>query len=208
MECLSAADWTDVLGALRPRGEAWRNGASDGLTGSDMGRTLAGCATGFAETDARLCQLVDEFFCSTAVQTVDLWMLEYGLPDGCDPFADVCDKANAVGDSATAYAIAAALRRGWVITITEEFTVNAETMRCGIARCGTARFGAQTGVTWFIGVDRQASPAFVSPRFKPFQMGIGRFGRALACPASIDSLVCLIRRICPAHADYVYSNIT
>jgi uncharacterized protein YmfQ (DUF2313 family) len=205
--CLTPAQWRDALGALRPRGDAWRNGAFDQLDGSVMGDVLAGAAEGFAATNARLCALVEEFFCSTARETRDIWAAEYGMPDPCDPFADLCEKVNAVGDSTTGYVKAAAARRGWAIEIREEWTVRAEVARAGMARAGAAICGSATGITWFIAIDSAASSAFLSPRFKVARAGRMRSGRGLACPPDIEPLKCLIRRISPAHADLVFSVI-
>lgn len=159
------------------------------------------------ETDRRICALVDEYFCSTAQETLELWALEYGVPDGCDPFADVCEKVNAVGDSIPAYAAAAALKRGWSISIAEEFITIVQSGRLGAGRLGTMRMAAQQGVAWRITVDLAASPSYVaSERRKPL-LGRMRLGFAFDCGPDITPLSCLIRRIAPAHADLVFLTI-
>lgn len=122
-ECLSTEAHAQALAALRPRGDAWRNSGADDLAGSIMGQFFDALGAPHAAMNARLCALIDEFFCSTAVETLDLWALEYGLPDGCDPFADVCEKVNAVGDTTPEYVIAAAQKRGWSITIDRKSVV-------------------------------------------------------------------------------------
>src|SRR4051812_19380625 len=45
----------------------------------------------------RLCALRLEFWCQTLNETHDGWMTEYGLPDECDPFPDLCTKVAAIG---------------------------------------------------------------------------------------------------------------
>ncbi len=207
MTCPSDAATAARIAALRPRGAAWRNGGFDGLPGSVMGQFFDALGAAFGPTDRRLCELAEEFFCATATQTIAEWRRDWGVPDGCDPFQDVCLKVNALGDSTAAYATAAAFARGWAITIREEWTVRAEVARARIARAGAARCGAASGVTWFITVDAAASPAFVSSRFRPARAGRMRAGRALACPPNIEPLKCLIRRIAPAHANLVFAQL-
>lgn len=205
--CKSDAEVTASLAALRPRGDAWRNGGHDGLAGSTMGAFFAGLGTVAGETDRRICALVDEYFCSSAAETLDLWALEYGVPDGCDPFADVCEKVNAVGDSIPAYAEAAALKRGWSIAISEDFIIVPQSSRMGHARMGAARMGATQGVAWRIEVDLAASPSYVAAdRRKPL-LGRMRLGFAFDCGPDITSLSCLIRRIAPAHADLIFTTV-
>jgi hypothetical protein len=205
--CLSAAEHAAALAALRPRGDAWRHGGFDGLPGSVMGHVFDAMGASFARTDARLCDLVDEFFCSTAIETRDLWALEHGLPDGCDPFADPCEKANAVGDSTTDYAIAAALRRGWSITIRQEFVTGPEDCGFGAGLFGPLIFGAVQGVAWFVTVDLAASPAYVAAAGTAPLFGLMLFGDGFDCPPDITPLVCLMRRIAPAHADLDFVTV-
>jgi hypothetical protein len=205
--CLSAAEHAAALALLRPRGEAWRHGGFDGLPGSVMGKVFDAMGASFARTDARLCDLVDEFFCSTAIETRDLWALEHGLPDGCDPFADLCEKANAVGDSTTAYAEAVALRRSWSISIAQEFIIAAQDGQCGIALAGAAICGSFQGVLWRVTVDLAASPAYVARSSRPPLAGLLLAGDALACDADILALACLVRRIAPAHADLDFVTV-
>lgn len=206
-DCLSKAEWTEALAAIRPRGEAWRNGDFDGLSGSVMGQFFAGTAARFAAADARLCDLTDEFFCSTAVETRDLWMLEYGLPDGCDPFADVCEKVNAVGDTTPEYVTAAALRRGWSIAIAESFIIASQDACYGPRCYGAAIYGARQGVLWAVTVNLAASPAYQAVAGRPPLYGVHLYGDLLNCLPDIEPLRCLIRRIAPAHADLTFATI-
>ncbi len=205
--CPTDAEVASALAALRPRGDAWRNGGSDDLAGSTMGAMFDALGAGFGPTHRRFCALVDEFFCSTSVETLDLWAAEYGVPDGCDPFADLCEKVNAVGDTTTGYVVAAAQRRGWSIEIGEEWIVAAQSAACGLGRAGGMICGAQTGVTWRIVVDLAASPTFSGVRARPALAGLMMAGAALTCPPDIGGLVCLVRRIAPAHADLIFTTI-
>lgn len=195
------------LATLRPRGDAWRHGGHDGLDGSTMAGFFTGLGAAFGPVERRFCALIDEFFCSSAVETIDLWALEYGVPDGCDPFADVCEKVNAVGDSIPAYAAAAALRRGWSIAIAQEFITKVQSCRMGRGHMGTLRMGAAEGVAWRIVVDLANSPAYVAAdRRKPL-MGRMLMAYAFDCGPDIEPLACLVRRIAPAHADLVFETL-
>lgn len=205
--CLTKAEWTEALAAIRPRGEAWRNGDFDMLSGSVMGQFFGAAASRFAATDARLCALMQEFFCSSADETRDIWRLEYGLPDGCDPFIEACEKANAVGDSTTAYAISVARRRGWSISIAEEF-ITASQDACYGPRCyGEAIYGARQGVLWAVTVDLADSTSYTAVSERLPLYGIHLYGDPLNCLPDIEPLRCLIRRIAPAHADLTFTTI-
>lgn len=205
--CHSDAALGRQIATYRPRGDAWRHGGHDDLEGSVMGQVFAAFGAAFGPTERRLCALIDEFFCSSAVETRDLWALDHGVPDGCDPFADVCEKVNAVGDSIPSYAVAVALRRGWSLAIVQEFITLVQSCRMGHGRVGTLRMGAQDGVAWRITVDLANSPAYVAADSRKPLMGRMLLGYAFDCGPDIEPLVCLIRRIAPAHADLVFETI-
>lgn len=201
--CPSDADSAAALAALRPRGRAWRNGSADALAGSVQGRFFSALGAIFGPAERRICALIREFFCATANETLDWWRLEYALPDACDPFADVCDKVNALGDSTTDYAVAVAARHGWAVTIVEAWILASQCGKAG-RRAGAAICGAVDGVKWTITVNLSASPSYVASDHARPLAGRLRAGRALTCPPDADPLRCLIRRIAPAHADLVF----
>lgn len=205
--CHSDEQVAGQIATYRPRGDAWRNGGHDGLEGSVMGRVFSAFGAMFGPTERRFCALIDEFFCSTAVETRDLWAAEYGVPDGCDPFADICEKVNAVGDSTPAYAEAAALRRGWSIAIAQDFITVVEDSCMGMGLMGTTIMGAEQGVVWRVTVDLAASPAYLAPAATGPIMGLMLMADVLDCDTDFEGLKCLIRRIAPAHADLVFTTI-
>lgn len=207
MICPTDADVEASIAALGPRGAAWRHGGHDALAGSTIGDFFDALGEVSGEADRRICALVDEYFCSTAAETLDLWALEYGVPDGCDPFADVCEKVNAVGDSIPAYAEAAALRRGWSISIDEEFITSVEDCSMGMGLMGTMLMGAENGVAWRVTIDLAASPSYAVPLDVEPLMGLMLMGDGLNCGPDIAPLACLIRRIAPAHADLIFQTI-
>lgn len=205
--CHTDEQLAQSLAAHRPRGDAWRNGGFDALDGSVMGDVFAALGAAFGPTDRRVCDLVDEFFCSSATETRDIWAREYGVPDGCDPFADICEKVNAVGDTTPAYAEAAAMLRGWSISIAEEFITRVEDCCMGMGLMGTMLMGAEQGVAWRITVDRGHSPAYQAPASTGPIMGLMLMGDVLDCLPDVEGLRCLIRRIAPAHIDLVFEAI-
>lgn len=208
LTCPTDSDAAFALAALRPRGDAWRNGGFDALEGSVMGRFFTGLGAGFGPAHRQICAMVAEFFCATADQTLDVWRVEYGVPDGCDPFEDVCEKVNAVGDTTSAYAVAAAARRGWSIAIAEDFITNVEDCTAGLGLAGTMLCGAETGVKWTMTAHLTASSAYVAADDTEPLAGLLLPGEDLACPPDVSPLECLIRRIAPAHADLEFLTIT
>lgn len=156
--------------------------------------------------NARLCALRLEFWCATMSETRDLWLAEYGLPDACDPFPDLCVKVAAIGGTRCDYYAAIAARAGWSI-------------RCeaGVDRCtpmlyGRDRFG-HAGVTMGGGrtvlrlrilVDLGASVAYSGPRgVKPIY-GRFRMGQRLSCGPQLSPLQCLLDRVVHAHIPIEY----
>lgn len=189
--------------ALRPRGDAWRHGGFDALEGSTIGRFFGGLGRATGSTHRRLCAMVDEFFCSTAIETVDLWQLEYGLPDACGPFVSACEKANAVGDSTAAYAVARAAARGWAIAIDEQWVTNVEDCTIGLGQPGTLICGAENGVAWHVTIDLDASDSYAPSGLEPPFVGRVLAGDQLNCDEDIFPVQCILRLIAPAHADLI-----
>jgi hypothetical protein len=138
LQCRSAAEVLQAILQLLPRGRAWQSnegGPRMGLVRAfDPGvfddppfptqsrvqsimlgfwRAVANCVTFIL---SRYCDLRLEFWCATHKETHDLWMAEYGLPDACDPFPDLCTKVAAIGGTRCEYYAAVAARAGWSIT--------------------------------------------------------------------------------------------
>jgi hypothetical protein len=86
-------------------------------TDSDVGSILyrfwaaVGAFRNFLESGFAILRL--EFWCATHKETHDLWMKrEYGLPDPCDPFPDLCTKVAAIGGARCEYFAEAGRARG------------------------------------------------------------------------------------------------
>ena len=187
--CPSVDEIVPQLIALLPRGRAW--GTHDGgpFLGSVAWRFWSAVASVLAFVNLRACALLLEFFCATETETDDLWMAEYGLPDGCDPFPDLCTKVAAVGGTRCDYLVAVAARAGWALSCFD--TGGGCGAKAGRARAGCAQAGRNPRPgTVVIRVDLRDSPAFrgtlppaaVAASAQPGQMaGRARAGQLLAC---------------------------
>lgn len=153
----------------------------------------------------RACQLLDEFFCETIRETLDVWADDYGFPDPCDPWEFLCEKVAAQGGATCDYITWAAARRGWEIACTD---------------CGSAEPKAVVGCS-FVGpwtytcfdcqantlnitIDVINSPAFVVYRNSPMA-GCAMAGCSVLCGTNQQQIECLIERIKPAHVQAVYT---
>ena len=203
LQCPDRWQIVDQLLALLPRGRAWQSheagsmlpqeAAFDDLgfdhrafvttdvPGSVLGRYWLAFADVLAFVNSRLCDLRREFFCATHVETHDLWMAEYGLPDACDPYPDLCAKVAAQGGTRCEYFTEVAARAGWAITCTET---------------GPAELT--------ITVDGDASPSYVGGNNRRPMAGCLRAGQSLSCAANLTGVRCLLDRVLPAQIDVTY----
>lgn len=212
-----------ATGALWPRGRAWP--VNDGGTtatnylawlGSLVGLPTS-WPTGFVQAgytaaiaavrnyiETRLCALRLEFWCQTQSETHDQWLIEYGLPDPCDPFPDLCTKVAAVGGTRCEYYAEIAARIGWQIECVA--LLNDCGAQAGCAEVGCDQTGPlpTVGLTLQINVYLNESPAYVAPlEVQPF-VGIFEAGKALACGPDFSSLQCVLDRVVHAHVQIVY----
>lgn len=155
----------------------------------------------------RACELLAEFFCHSINETEDWWATDYGFPDPCEPWDNLCDKVAALGGSTCDYLVWAAARRGWSITCTD---------------CGTADPKAVAGCTlvgpWAqmcfdcqpdtinIAIDVLNSPAYVAFN-SPAYAGVAMAGCTSLCEPDPQQIECLVERIKPAHVAVAYTYI-
>ena len=198
----------DVLEISPPGGEVWPPDNPWGARLTVMQQFWAAAAEVLAYLHERACALVQEFFCSTLLETRDAWETEFGFPDACEVYDSVCEKVTAVAGVTCAYYAQIASRRGWAITCWDCTTVRqgyglgcgwrlGDGHRAGCGRC-------DTDAIYFI-VNTSASPAYV--RLAKSRLGCGwrlGGGRKLGCDPSFAPLRCLIERIKPAHVKTVY----
>lgn len=173
-----------ALLASLPRGRAWRTHFGMPEPGTVLWKFWRAVARPFAALEARLCALRQEFFCDSNVETHAAWLYEYGIPDVCDPYADLCTKVAAIGGQTVAYFQAVALRAGWAIDI---------------ARTAAA----QITITIHTG----SSPSYTQPAVTTTVARANRFraGQQLSCPThATTALPCLLARILPAHLQVIY----
>lgn len=194
-ECLEAAL------SLLPRGRAWDNHDGGPWPDSVLYRFWNSIAEFMEFVHARWCALLPEFFCRTAAETRDLWNAEYGLPDPCDPFPDLCTKVGAIGGASCSYLQEIARSAGWEI----------ECRETSVLACGDCAGCAETGCAMPGGVPQSGgfsivvhlgdSPAFLGGGRREPYVGEIFAGDALACPPDIAALKCLMARVLHAHLD-------
>lgn len=227
MYCPTKQDILAALVALLPRGRAWQTHqggpaapidpafadfAFDGeayetrlRTGSVLHRFWSSIAEVFAFLHARLCALRLEFWCATMSETRPEWMAEYGLPDPCDPFPDLCAKVAALGGARCEYFNAIVARAGWSVDCFDGG--NGCGGRAGRARAGCSTAGAQFRSEMTLIVHTNESPAFAGPLQTAPLAGRLRAGQAVRCAADISPLRCLMDRIAPAHVTITYITV-
>ncbi|MCW5690284.1 MAG: hypothetical protein KIT76_17205 [Pseudolabrys sp.] len=192
--------WLADAGAAAPSADAWPAGFVQ------AGYFAAvGAVRNFIET--RLCALRREFWCSTHSETHDQWMIEYGLPDACDPFPDLCTKVAAIGGTRCEYYVAIAEGAGWSIDCSsrrDQCGVSAGAGKAGRARPGVRVKDGILLITVFL----DDSPAYAGgPRTMPLA-GKLKAGRPLSCGPNIGPLVCLLERIVHAEIEILYQEVS
>ncbi|WP_316234959.1 MULTISPECIES: hypothetical protein [unclassified Bradyrhizobium] len=228
LQCRSPHEVLQAVLQLLPRGRAWQSNEGGPLPGLvrafDPGvfdeppfqtrqktpSTLLGfwraVSSVVAFISQRFCDLRLEFWCATHKETHDLWMAEYGLPDGCDPFPDLCTKVAAMGGATCAYYAAVAARAGWSIAcenITNDCGGSAGTFQAGCSWPG----GQIGGARLLIIVNLDESPSYTAPiGVLPFA-GHLQAGATLACLPDITPLRCILDRIVHAEIEITYQTI-
>ncbi|UPT85180.1 hypothetical protein HAP41_0000033365 [Bradyrhizobium barranii subsp. apii] len=215
-------DVTSGVLSLLPRGRAWQTNEGAPMPGQEIGfspdafdgdaysatRTTVSILYQYWRSYAvvlhyltqRLCDLRMEFWCQSVKETRDEWMVEYGLPDDCDPFPDLCTKVAAIGGTRCEYYQAVAARSGWSIECNEEIGF-CGSRAGGRAFAGRARAGRVVGAAALrIIVHLNESSAF-QPRGRYLASRAGRMraGRRVSCGPDLSPLKCILSRI--VHAE-------
>lgn len=224
MRCPTREETLAAVLALLPRGRAWQSNIggpepyrdapfdpaafdpetfdTDSRPGSVMFRFWSAVATVFDYAHQRLCALALEMFCATASELRDQWMIEYGLPDPCDPFPDLCAKVSAIGGTRCEYYAAVAARAGWSVQC--ENTAIACGGQMGCSRMGVGQMGAQRANVLRLIVSPADSPSFTGRMQTPPLMGRLMMGQPIACEPDISPLQCVIERIVHAEVEIEY----
>ena len=157
--CPTADEITPQLLALLPRGRAWSTHDGGPHPGTPAYGFWYSVASVWEWVNGRICALAEEFTCGRQSETHDVWMEEYGLPDGCDPFPDLCTKVAAIGGTRCEYYVAIAARAGWAISCSD--TNSGCGGKAGRARAGCSQSGRNPkSGTIVIRIDLAHSPAF------------------------------------------------
>lgn len=194
-------------------GEAQTGDAMVGQEGYRVARTvLSAYWAAYAEiceyVSARACKLLAEFFCASLDETFDWWSIDYGFPDPCDPWNDLCEKVAAQGGASCAYITWAASRRGWSIICSDCGSAQAQAVAgCAYAGQWTSTCYDCQANTINIVVDVLNSPAYVVFN-NPAVAGCCRVGCVSLCAPNIQQVECLIERVKPAHVQAVYTYLT
>ena len=153
----------------------------------------------------RACQLLDEFFCETIKETFEVWADDYGFPDPCYPWDDLCEKVAARGGQSCGYIVWAASLRGWDIDCFDCSDVRAHPLTgCSLAGEYTVPCYDCEPNTIRITINVNDSPAFtVVPSYA--YAGHGFAGCTVLCDPDPQAIECLIERIKPAHTLAVYA---
>jgi len=153
----------------------------------------------------RACDLLDEFYCDTAHETLVDWGADYGFPDPCEPWNDLCEKVAARGGATCEYLVWAAARRGWVIEC-RDCQYGPSAAMAGCSQAGNAQLCAPAcdPYTLTITIKTADSPAYTTRSYPPLA-GRASAGCTTLCSPSWQEVRCLIERVKPAHvqANYV-----
>lgn len=214
--------------ALLPRGRAWQSHedipeiAATGVT-SEVERYEADTtplgAEPWAETltvmqrfwlayaevleylHTRACALLAEMFCTTTAELKAEWGYEYGFPDTCEPWDNLCQKVRAEGGATCAYLASLATRLGWYLECSD--CAPSAGADCVAADCLPA-CECEAGVI-YIKVWRALSPSWTEPI--PFNADAAVADCTPPCAPVPDAVVCLVERYKPAHVRAIYEVI-
>lgn len=214
---------------LLPRGRAWQTHDGGPRPGYGVGFHSGGYFEGGFQTQSkpysvlwlfwlvvaevslyvheRLCQLRREFWCATMSETQDWWLTEYGLPNRCDPFPDLCVKVAAMGGSRCEYYAFIAARAGWSISCVENYEYCGTRVGSRRSKAGCMRVGRTRSAVLKIIVDLDGSPAYSGNRHKKALVGRFQSGRRLSCGPNISPLECILTRVIHAEILTVYEVI-
>jgi hypothetical protein len=229
MHCPTIAQTIEQVLKLLPRGRAWQMFDGLPMPGYDAGfnpdaynndafatsskeksilyqfwRAYADVAQFFNET---MCALRLEFWCATHDKTHDGWLKEYGLPDECDPFPDLCAKVAAIGGTRCEYYQEIAARMGWAIECIKQTnfcgSLAGRRSMAGRARAGSVQGRAMLKIRVFL----DQSEATRGGRYILPLAGRFLAGRRHSCGPDISALQCILTRVIHAEILTVYEGV-
>lgn len=148
---------------------------------TNIKKFMHGIAGTWANLELAVCNALNEWFCFTAVDDLDAWSADYGIPDECDLYnQSLCAKVQASAPPTTGRLMALLEDSGYV----------------GAGRWVTGSDPQYPGVysTFKVTIDPLLSPAYLEWSIVPFPLGDRHFGEP-----SIDEVQCMLQRYVPAH---------
>ena len=191
--CPTADQEMAQLVQLLPRGKAWET-----LIGGVRYGFFAALRDILLAFDAMCCTLLREFFCATTTLLESAWMAEYGLPDACDPYPDLCAKVAAIGGATCADYEAIAAGIGWSIACLGPCTSPAGSIQAGMAVGNPPGPGV---IELLVSISN--SPA-AGPQLIPANAGCYAAGAPNDCGYDLTPLDCVLQRVVQAHAEIIY----
>lgn len=133
-----------------PRGRAWQTHNTDVPREKSIQQKFWWAMAGFIEwVNDEMCRVIDEYFCNTVSDLKQVALVEYGIPDDCGLYRDLCTKIRALPDDHCDYYAAVAAQLGYKVQCSVPRDI--ECYPCthtaaGMWAIGHAGFCAQSGV--------------------------------------------------------------
>lgn len=182
------------LPLLLPPGRAYQTSDQTRPGYSKIGQFFTALAEEVYRMDQEVCSAFQEFFCHAAVDSIDTWNDEYGLPDRCDPFADdLCGKVATVGEEGgdSDFLLAIAARLGWVVRLRWLFGDHPDYP------------GIRSSL--LVEIDQENSAAAVITNFENWELPESPLGDTVA--SDVEPVTCAYERVLPAHVGLYSRNL-
>lgn len=184
-------DYVQLITDLTPTGAVWNTEEE-----SVQAKLRRIQATELAYLHQRSDVLVNECVPSGAVELLEDWEAEFGLPDNCSPLADtfaervatLVEKATRVGGQSRRFYIELAAMLGYEIEITE-----CRPFMCGISHCGTDPLteGHEVRFVWYVTVKNS--------KLLYLRCGDGTLDQHLLDFRQADDLSCIFQKLNASH---------
>lgn len=169
-----------ALFMMLPRGRAWGTRPFTYDIDTNIKRFFHGIAKTWADFETAMCNALNEWFCFTAVDDIDGWSADYGIPDDCDLYnQSLCSKVEANAPPTTARIQQLLEDSGYIAGL--RWLTGSDSQYPGVRS------------TLRVTVDPLLSPAYLEWTVLPFPVG-RHFGEP-----SIASVQCMLERYIPAH---------
>jgi uncharacterized protein YmfQ (DUF2313 family) len=187
-----------LLQRLLPPGKAWTRAPGARLT-----QVLAGAAQVLSRLDAQIEKIVIERDTRTTIDLLIEHETDLGLPDECTEVGATIEerrkaahaKLIALGAMSPDYYIGLAEALGYTVTI-DEFTP----FWCGVGACGDPCGEQETIFFWRVNIETTEVSIF-------FTAGSSQCGDPLQTALQGNEVVCLLRRLKPAHTQLIFQLV-